>query len=73
MAHVSATERFTDDGFHEVTWTAELALKVAQAGGYPEHARAAAVDRIRDAIDDGRLPAAAVDALVAAGWTELDD
>lgn len=68
--HVSATERFTDDGMRIVPWTAELAMRVAGAAGLE---RDQALEQIRDAIDTDRLPPAAVDALIAAGWTELSD
>lgn len=51
-----------------VPWTEELALKMA---GNPTGTRAQRVDAIRDAVDDDKVPAGAVDALIAAGWREL--
>jgi hypothetical protein len=48
-----------------VPWTAALALKVAGVNG---DERPEALAKVRDAIDDDRLPLEAVDVLIAAGW-----
>lgn len=64
-------ERFTDSGFTTVPWTAELALRVVKPE--PDASREQVLADIRDAIDDDRLPPGAVDALITAGWVELDD
>lgn len=66
-------ERFSDGDFHVVdSWTPELALRACRADDFPHHSTEQ-LERIRDAIDDDLMPPAAVDALIAAGWTELDD
>lgn len=50
-------------------WTAELALTACRALDLPT--REQQVGRIRSAVDDGLLPATAVEALVGNGWREL--
>lgn len=55
----------------EVPWTEELALRAARVNP-DEVGRKAAVDRLRSAIDEERLPEGAVRALIRAGWRELE-
>ena len=74
IAYYKGQERFSDGAFNVVNdedWTAELALTACRALDLPT--REGQVDRIRDAVDDGLLPLQAVEALVAPGWTELDE
>lgn len=52
-----------------VPWTAAMALRAARATG--RMSRAERLERIRDAADEGRLPDAAVDQLIAHGFPEL--
>lgn len=68
-----ASDRKSDEELisRVVPWTADLALRVA--GVSPDDARDVAVAKIRDAVDNDDLPEDAVDALIAAGWTELED
>lgn len=54
-----------------IEWSEGRALSCARVD--VDASRAQQLDQIRDAIDAGRLPDQAVDALIAAGWTELDD
>lgn len=70
--HTSAAARFTDSGFHAVDWTEDLALRAARVNRLLP--RGKQLEAIRNAVDapDG-LPEAAVEALVAAGWTELEE
>lgn len=49
-------------------WTPELALRAAGQ----RLDRAGQVAAIRDAVDDGTLSEEAVDVLIAAGWTKLE-
>jgi len=69
--HISATQRFTDAGLRVVPWTEDIALRAARVDrSLP---RAKQVEAIRNAVDaDNGLPEAAVDALVRAGWRELE-
>lgn len=70
--HYPGQERFSDGDFSVLgdgDWTADLALLATRAMDLPT--REEQVERIRDAVDEGVLPEQAVDALVAAGWTEL--
>lgn len=61
-----------------VDWTAGMAIKAVRGHAGltgPEFAQLGRDDQIqavRDAVDDDWLPEPAVDALVQAGWVELD-
>ena len=54
-----------------IDWSEGRALSIARVDA--DASRAQQLGQIRDAIDADRLPDEAVDALIAAGWTELDD
>ena len=54
-----------------IPWTEARALSRARID--VDASRTAQLDHIRGAVDAGRLPDQAVEALIAAGWTELDD
>jgi hypothetical protein len=53
-----------------VPWTANMALRAARAVDLP---RAEQLARIRSTADEGRLPVAAINALILAGYIELAD
>lgn len=61
-----------------VPWTAGMAIKAVRGHAgltgpeFAELGRTGQVQAVRDAVDDDWLPEPAVDALVQAGWTELD-
>lgn len=69
--HTSASQRFMDSGFHSVPWTEDLALRAARVDRSMRRPRQVAA--IRNAIEQDRLPDAGVQALIRAGWTELND
>ena len=67
--HVSARQRFRDLGFTKRAWTPELALR--KAGVADEKDRAARLRGLQEAVQDGRLPDPAIEALIWAGYKEL--
>lgn len=58
-------------GFFLVPWTEQMALRRVRVDD--RLPREKQVAQLRDAIDDDVIPEDAVDALIDAGWWELDD
>jgi len=55
----------------EVPQTEDLALRIARVDR--DAPRDRQLEQIRDAIDEGRLYEPQIEALIAAGWTELEE
>lgn len=67
--HRSASERFTDSGFEVVPWTVDLVHRMLRLRDEPDRDRR--LRAIGEAVQRGKLPQDAIEALEEGGYPEL--